>query len=194
MAANDFIKTNPFDAQTAVSNNIARITGKPIPGELVIASFKNIEFTDDPIATSLVKNNKDASRDRGARPSADSLKGIYDLTVPQQGPDAAKEQTVSSTEAVTSPVQPTLVESSTTPVVEDSVRSAVVLDHVSKVYGTEGNSLHALDNITLEVEKGEFVCLLGASGCGKSTLLNIVAGLDRPSDGHGQHRERTVRR
>ncbi len=63
------------------------------------------------------------------------------------------------------------------------MRPAVTLDHVSKVYGTEGNSLHALDKITLDVEKGEFVCLLGASGCGKSTLLNIIAGLDRPSAG-----------
>jgi NitT/TauT family transport system ATP-binding protein len=54
---------------------------------------------------------------------------------------------------------------------------------VSKVFGTQGNALHALDNITLDVAPGEFVCLLGASGCGKSTLLNLVAGLDRPSAG-----------
>jgi len=84
---------------------------------------------------------------------------------------------------VTTPVSPTIVESSTTPRVEDSTRPAVILDRVSKVYGTQGNALHALDNITLDVEQGEFVCLLGASGCGKSTLLNIVAGLDRPSAG-----------
>ena len=75
------------------------------------------------------------------------------------------------------------MESSTGTPVEDSSRSAVVLDRVSKVYGTQGNSLHALDNITLDVEKGEFVCLLGASGCGKSTLLNIIAGLDHPTAG-----------
>jgi NitT/TauT family transport system ATP-binding protein len=74
------------------------------------------------------------------------------------------------------------VDSSTAPV-EDSTRPAVVIDHVSKVYGTEGSSLHALDNIRLDVAAGEFVCLLGASGCGKSTLLNIVAGLDRPTKG-----------
>src|SRR5262249_39789339 len=65
VAANAFIKTSPFDAQTDASNNIARITGKPIPGDLVIASFKNIQFTDDPIASSLVKNNKDASKIEG---------------------------------------------------------------------------------------------------------------------------------
>jgi NitT/TauT family transport system ATP-binding protein len=75
-----------------------------------------------------------------------------------------------------------VAESSTTPV-EDSARPAVAIDHVSKVFGTEGNALHALDNLTLDVAPGEFVCLLGASGCGKSTLLNIVAGLDRPSAG-----------
>ena len=50
VVANDYIKTNPFDAQTDVSNNIARITGKPIPGDLVIASFKNIQFTDPTVA------------------------------------------------------------------------------------------------------------------------------------------------
>jgi NitT/TauT family transport system substrate-binding protein len=78
VAANKYIQTNPFDAQTYVSQGIQKITGKPISGDLVIASFKNITFTDDPIPTSLVKNNKD-SKSVGL-PSADSLKGIYDLT------------------------------------------------------------------------------------------------------------------
>ncbi len=93
VAANDYIKTNPFDAQTDVSNNIARITGKPIPGDLVIASFKNIEFTDDPIASSLVKNNKDAAAIEGLT-AADSLKGIYDLSFLNNALTAAKEPTV----------------------------------------------------------------------------------------------------
>ncbi len=95
VAANDYIKTNPFDAQTDVSNNIARITGKAIPGDLVIASFKNIEFTDDPIATSLVKNNKDAKAISGLT-AADSLKGIYDLSFLNQALKAANEPTVTA--------------------------------------------------------------------------------------------------
>src|SRR5215470_2644317 len=64
-----------------------------------------------------------------------------------------------------------------------AVASAVTLTDVSKVYGDATNAVHALDEVTLSVAPGEFVCLLGASGCGKSTLLNILAGLDRPSRG-----------
>jgi NitT/TauT family transport system ATP-binding protein len=59
----------------------------------------------------------------------------------------------------------------------------VGLNDVSKVYGDASNLVHALDRVTLEIEPGGFVCVLGASGCGKSTLLNLVAGLDRPSGG-----------
>jgi NitT/TauT family transport system substrate-binding protein len=93
VAANDFIKDSPFQAQTDVSNNIASVTGKPISGDLVIASFKNITFTDDPIASSLVKNNKDAKAIQGLT-SADSLKGIYDLSFLNKALTAAKEPTI----------------------------------------------------------------------------------------------------
>jgi NitT/TauT family transport system ATP-binding protein len=54
---------------------------------------------------------------------------------------------------------------------------------VSKVFGDQSNAVHALDRISLRVQPGEFVCILGASGCGKSTLLNLVARLDSPSAG-----------
>ncbi|MBD0736977.1 ABC transporter ATP-binding protein [Streptomyces sp. CBMA29] len=60
---------------------------------------------------------------------------------------------------------------------------AARLDHVSKAFGRPGARQLVLDDITLDVRPGEFVCLLGASGCGKSTLLNLVAGLDKPSAG-----------
>ena len=64
-----------------------------------------------------------------------------------------------------------------------SVPYAARLDHVSKSFGRPGARQQVLDDVSLDVAPGEFVCLLGASGCGKSTLLNLVAGLDRPTSG-----------
>ena len=58
--------------------------------------------------------------------------------------------------------------------------TAVRLTGVSKRFG-QGPTV--LDDVSLEVAQGEFLCLLGASGCGKSTLLNLIAGLDQPSSG-----------
>jgi NitT/TauT family transport system ATP-binding protein len=66
----------------------------------------------------------------------------------------------------------------------DPGRPAVWLEQVSKVFGKGGDALLALDGVSMEVRRGEFVCLVGASGCGKSTLLNIVAGLEQPTSGH----------
>jgi NitT/TauT family transport system ATP-binding protein len=54
---------------------------------------------------------------------------------------------------------------------------------VRKSYGPAGNNVLALDDISLEVRRGEFVCLVGASGCGKTTLLNLVSGLDGQTRG-----------
>ncbi|MBV9025709.1 MAG: ABC transporter ATP-binding protein [Streptomycetaceae bacterium] len=57
------------------------------------------------------------------------------------------------------------------------------IEHISKAFGRPGAAQQVLDDISLDVAPGEFVCLLGASGCGKSTLLSLVAGLDQPSAG-----------
>jgi NitT/TauT family transport system ATP-binding protein len=60
---------------------------------------------------------------------------------------------------------------------------AVQLAGVSKVFGRGPQAVTALDQVSLTVRPGEFICLIGASGCGKSTLLNLVAGLDQPTAG-----------
>ncbi len=65
----------------------------------------------------------------------------------------------------------------------DQDTAAVRIDGVSKVFAGRRGKVAALDNITLSVAPGEFVCLLGASGCGKSTLLNLVSALDTPTSG-----------
>jgi NitT/TauT family transport system ATP-binding protein len=54
---------------------------------------------------------------------------------------------------------------------------------VSKWFRTSRQTVHALDNVSLNVAEGEFVCLVGPSGCGKSTLLDIIAGLEKPDEG-----------
>lgn len=59
----------------------------------------------------------------------------------------------------------------------------LVIQGVSKSFSSKRGVVQALDHIDLEVEEGEFVCLLGPSGCGKSTLLSLVAGLDSPDSG-----------
>jgi NitT/TauT family transport system ATP-binding protein len=59
----------------------------------------------------------------------------------------------------------------------------VTLDGVTKVFGHGKRAVTALENVSLELEKGEFVCILGASGCGKSTLLSLIAGLDTVTSG-----------
>lgn len=60
------------------------------------------------------------------------------------------------------------------------------LRNITKMFNTSDSSkssVTAVENVTLHIEEGEFVCFVGPSGCGKSTLLNILAGLDKPTEG-----------
>jgi ABC-type lipoprotein export system ATPase subunit len=57
------------------------------------------------------------------------------------------------------------------------------LQDVSKDYLTDGQRVHALKRLSLGVERGEFVALVGRSGCGKSTLLNLAGAMDFPTSG-----------
>ncbi len=61
--------------------------------------------------------------------------------------------------------------------------SILVTENLKKYYGTEPNIVLALDGVSLSVEEGEFVAVVGTSGSGKSTLLNMMGGLDKPTEG-----------
>lgn len=61
--------------------------------------------------------------------------------------------------------------------------SVIKLENISKVYRTKEIETLALENVTLEVEKGDFLSVMGPSGCGKSTMLNIMGLLDIPNKG-----------
>lgn len=70
------------------------------------------------------------------------------------------------------------------------------VENLTKTYGSGENLVHAVDDVSFSVEKGEFVAIVGASGSGKSTLLHLIGGVDRPTsgkifvDGRGVDRER----
>lgn len=69
---------------------------------------------------------------------------------------------------------------------EESPRStmaAVEIRNVTKIFKRESTEVAALRSTNLQIEAGGFLCLMGPSGSGKSTLLNLIAGIDRPSDG-----------
>ncbi|MEO8440139.1 MAG: ABC transporter ATP-binding protein [Spartobacteria bacterium] len=59
----------------------------------------------------------------------------------------------------------------------------ITLQNVSRYYAAGERSVHALEDVSLQIDQHEFVAVVGPSGCGKSTLMHLIAGLDRPSAG-----------
>ena len=57
------------------------------------------------------------------------------------------------------------------------------VENLTKTYGSGENLVHAVDDVSFSVEKGEFVAIVGASDSGKSTLLHLIGGVDRPTSG-----------
>lgn len=59
----------------------------------------------------------------------------------------------------------------------------LTVEHLSRVYGTGDTAVTALNDVSLEIEAGEFIAIIGSSGSGKSTLMHLMGGVDRPTSG-----------
>ena len=66
------------------------------------------------------------------------------------------------------------------------------LEHLTKTFSTGGTEIHALAGVDLQIERGEFVAIMGQSGSGKSTMMNIIGLLDRPTEGRYLLQDRDV--
>ncbi|MCX7986801.1 MAG: ABC transporter ATP-binding protein [Bacteroidales bacterium] len=61
--------------------------------------------------------------------------------------------------------------------------SIIELKNLTKIYREDGNEVVAVDNVNLQIQKGEFTAIVGPSGSGKTTLLNLLGGIDKPTSG-----------
>ena len=66
---------------------------------------------------------------------------------------------------------------------EEKKLEIVKVEHLVKTYGEGDIVVRAVDDVSFTVEKGEFLCIIGASGSGKSTLMHLMGGVDRPTSG-----------
>jgi len=76
--------------------------------------------------------------------------------------------------------------------IPNNVTPLINLHQVTKAYKTDAGDFLALKNIDLQINKGEFVAIVGKSGSGKSTLINMITGIDRPTSGRIQIADKTI--
>ena len=67
---------------------------------------------------------------------------------------------------------------------EGYMENILKIEKIEKYYGSRSSLTKALDHLSFEVDKGEFVAIMGASGSGKTTLLNMISTIDRVTSGH----------
>ena len=62
-------------------------------------------------------------------------------------------------------------------------KGRVLIEQLSVIFSSRGREVQAVQDVNIDIEPGQFICLLGPSGCGKSTLLNCIAGFVKPTLG-----------
>jgi NitT/TauT family transport system ATP-binding protein len=69
------------------------------------------------------------------------------------------------------------------PLEANVANSKIILRHIDKIYKMKNSTFTAIEDVTIDIQDNDFVCIVGPSGCGKSTLLHMLAGLDFPTSG-----------